>query len=287
MCQRLGFQFPGFFWDTFSAPAEEFWLDFSLSVGLVIYSSYAEQSRLAASLLGRFDKGDIGMKPERIIYYNEASWLLEYCNKGDLAQAKSVTMFGMEYVTKDIVEELFANNIFVVEKRYPNNPSDGVKIEFAIKNRSDDRIDIETFVTISGRKSKFGDIIYKSTPTKIRNLVGDASIELVNIDILRVIIVGAPFGAFALGVGMYLFCKLDGKWSDEKKQEHDAALKSTKDLQSAIAKRKQEQLLLTQEIEAKKKEFDAEVQKLEAKLNEQQKEIYYLEKEIAALEEGN
>ena len=227
------------------------------------------------------------MRPERIIYYNEASWLLEYCNKGDLAQAKSVTMFGMEYVTKDIVEELFANNVFIVEKRYPNNPSDGVKIEFAIKNRSDDRIDIETFVTISGRKSKFGDIIYKSTPTKIRNLVGDASIELVNIDILRVIIVGAPFGAFALGVGMYLLCKLDGKWSDEKKQEHDAALQSTKDLQSAIAKRKQEQLLLTQEIEAKKKEFDAEVQKLEAKLNEQQKEIYYLEKEIAALEEGN
>ena len=98
---------------------------------------------------------------------------------------------------------------------------------------------------------------------------------------------GADFGQFALGVGMYLLCKLDGKWSDEKKQEHDTDLQNTKDLQSAIAKRKQEQLLLTQEIEAKKKEFDVEVQKLEAKLNEQQKLIFKMEREIAALGEGN
>ena len=227
------------------------------------------------------------MQADRIIYYNEASWRLEYCNTGDLVFAKSITLFGMKYSTKDVVEELFNNNVFVVEKRYPINPSDGVKIEYIIKSRSNDRIDIETFITISGKRTKFGDIIYKSTPTRIKNLSGDASIELLNIDILKIIIMGADFGQFALGVGMYLLCKLDGKWSDEKKQEHDTDLQNTKDLQSAIAKRKQEQLLLTQEIEAKKKEFDVEVQKLEAKLNEQQKLIFKMEREIAALGEGN
>lgn len=247
------------------------------------------------------------MRPEKVIYYNELTQKLDFCDKGDLALAKYITICDKQYVTKDVVEELFTNNVFVVEDKKANDPlanvrflldmmegnavpsdhEDGVRIEFLIKSRNSDRIEVETFCTACGRRNKFGDIIYKRTPTRIKNISGDGSIELLNLDPTKAVTVGAAFGQFALGVGMYLFCKLDGKWSDEKKQEHDAALKSTKDLQSAIAKRKQEQLLLTQEIEAKKKEFDAEVQKLEAKLNEQQKEIYYLEKEIAALEEGN
>ena len=247
------------------------------------------------------------MKPERVIYYNELTQRVELCDKGNLALAKNITICDKQYVTKDVVEELLANNVFSVEEKKANDPlanvrflldmiegtaspsdhEDGVRIEFIVKSRNSDRIDVETYCTACGRRNKFGDIIYKRTPTKIKNVTGDGSIELVNIDPTKAFTVGAAFGQFALGVGMYLFCKLDGKWSDEKKQEHDAALQNTKDLQSAIAKRKQEQLLLTQEIEAKKKELDAEVQKLEAKLNEQQKEIYYLEKEIAALEEGN
>lgn len=247
------------------------------------------------------------MRPEKVIYYNELTQKLDFCDKGDLALAKYITICDKQYVTKDVVEELFTNNVFVVEDKKANDPlanvrflldmmegnavpsdhEDGVRIEFLIKSRNSDRIEVETFCTACGRRNKFGDIIYKRTPTRIKNIVGDGSIELLNLDPTKVFTVGAASGQFALGVGMYLFCKLDGKWSDEKKQEHDAALQSTKDLQSAIAKRKQEQLLLAQEIEAKKKEFDAEVQKLEAKLNEQQKEIYYLEKEIAALEEGN
>ena len=242
------------------------------------------------------------MRPEKVIYYNELTQKLDFCDKGDLALAKYITIRDKQYVTKDVVEELFTNNVFVVEDNKANDPlanvrflldmmegnavpsdhEDGVRIEFLIKSRNSDRIEVETFCTACGRRNKFGDIIYKRTPTRIKNISGDGSIELLNLDPTKAVTVGAAFGQFALGVGMYLFCKLDGKWSDEKKQEHDAALKSTKDLQSAIAKRKQEQLLLTQEIEAKKKEFDAEVQKLEAKLNEQQKEIFNLEKQITA-----
>lgn len=246
------------------------------------------------------------MRPERVIYYNELTQKLEYCNKGDLALAKNITVCGKQYVTKDVVEELFTNNVFSVEEKNANDPlaivrflldmlngtavpsdhEDGVRIEFLIKSRNSDRIDVEAYCTACGRRSRFGDIIYKRNPTIIKNISGDGSIELVNIDNTKVMTAAAAFGQFALGVGMYLLCKLDGKWSDEKKQEHDAALENTKDLQNVIAKRKQEQLLLTQEIEAKKKELDAEVQRLEAKLNEQQKEIYHLEREIAALEEG-
>lgn len=247
------------------------------------------------------------MKPERVIYYNELTQKLEFCDKGNLALAKYITVCGKQYVTKDVVEDLFTNNAFVVEDKKANDPlanvrflldmmkgnavpsdhEDGVRIEFLIKSRNSDRIDVATYCTACGKRNKFGDIIYKRTPTKIKNITGDGSIELVNIDTTKAFTVGAAFGQFALGVGMYLFCKLDGKWSDEKKQEHDNAVQEIKNLHSAIAQRKQEQLLLAQEIEAKKKELDTEVQKLEAKLNEQQKEIYYLEKEIADLEEGN
>ena len=57
------------------------------------------------------------MKPERVIYYNELTQKLDFCDKGDLALAKYITICDKQYVTKDVVEELFTNNAFVVEDK--------------------------------------------------------------------------------------------------------------------------------------------------------------------------
>ena len=242
------------------------------------------------------------MSPERVIYYNELTQRVELCDKGNLALAKNITICDKKYATQEVVQELFANNAFIVEEKKASDPmgeisflmamlqgkatpaehADGIKIEFIIKSRSNDRIDIETYSTVCGIRGKFADIIYKRTPTKIKNISGDGSMELVNINPMSAMTVGAAFGQFALGVGMYLFCKLDGKWSDEKKKEHDNYVQDKLDLKAAISQRKQEQLLLAQEIEAKRKELDLQIQRLEAKLNEQQKEIFNLEKQITA-----
>ena len=67
------------------------------------------------------------MRPEKVIYYNELTQKLEFCDKGNLALAKYITICDKQYVTKDVVEELFTNNAFVVEDKKANDPLANVR----------------------------------------------------------------------------------------------------------------------------------------------------------------
>lgn len=219
---------------------------------------------------------------KKVLYSSSLTKKVQYCTTSHLKLAKSMTLLTKDYLTRNVVNELVLSSSFIL-KSHLADVEKSRRLDFVISDLTEKRIVISVTGICAAKELTLGKIIFSKGRKIIRNLQGEAAIEILEAkpEIETEILLALE--NFALGVGLFLLCKQEKTWPDSKGKQGDAF--SQRELVQRILVKRNQVSELEKKIQLERTELEARVLELETILNKQQKLIFELETELAKFKE--